>query len=845
MEDDRVVDSLETCCWGMGEVVRNIPRCPHSFRRALHKEQGQLCAACLKIETKLSLIAIQLEKTPEARSDPEIQDQARDLLNILREVCFRPPSGLVNLQQTQNWTFERLAEFVDDETRKESLCKSMLKYLAEPPFIQEGLTKRCDKLLTALQSEETEQVVKTVEPDDHSRSHKALFSTLSARKFHGIQLDEDDLVHFDVIASSNQNGWWQDLCIQIPLATGRRVAFMNDKMPTIQPSPARLNGFCQIFESDDGCRISLKLQDGAFFRMGADTPKHRASPGMGISLADVLDQYELSVKERLSLAYSVALAFWQYYESQLMHRAWTSQTIWFMPEPDLLDNSERLPLKTYISFHPEAVECAYDASEFIMSNSLIHRCPRIQCLALLLLEIGIGKPFRGRSFDKHVLQLNYANSVASKYLEELKSATWDNFAHKYIFTDAIEECLKFDGLTGKDGKQDNSDCRVSRRALLHQRVVSRLEWLNYLSLKQHARISISDEASLAISTTQLPISTNSRVENEARPDVSGIRPTNRWGFETAIICALTLEADAIEALFDHHWEDQKPFYGKAPGDPNVYSTGVMGRHNVVLAYMSGMGKSAAASVAASCRMSFPNIKLAILVGICGAVPVIPGTAKKINLGDVILSDGVVQYDFGRQLPKRFERKDTLLESLGRPNPELRSILNKLKGLRGMKALQAKMSHYLDELGKEPRLQAKYPTPEKGKPNGRESLRYTDKASHERGRLQDEIATRRRPGQGSITTPKPAIHFGLIASGDTVMKSAEQRDDIAKREKTIAFEMEGAAVWETFPCLVIKGACDYADSRKTKVFQRYAAATAAACTKAFLDSWESPQMGDCR
>ncbi|KAH7243133.1 hypothetical protein B0J15DRAFT_501902 [Fusarium solani] len=879
MDDHYVVDSLETCCWGMGEVVRNIPRCPHSFRRALRKEQGQLCAACLKIETKLSLIAIQLEKTPEAGSDPEIQDQARDLLNILREVCFWPPSGLVNLQQNKNWTFERLAEFVNDETRKESLCKSMLKYLAEPPFIQEGLTKICDKILTTLQSEETEQIAKMVEPDDHSRSHKALFSTLCeytrcdschlsrssgmpdswhpARLFLvDSKVDEDDLVHFDVIASSNQNGWWQDLCIQIPLATGRKVAFTNDKIPTTQPSPARLKGFCQIFESDDGCRISLKLQDGAFFRMSADALKHRASPGMGISLADVLDQYELSVKERFSLAHSVALAFWQYYESQLMHRAWTSQTIWLMPEPDLLDNSERLPLKTYISFHPEAVECAYDASEFIMSNSLIHRCPRIQCLALLLLEIGLGKPFRGRSFDKHVLQLNYTNSVASKYLEELKSATWDNFAHKYIFTDAIEECLKFDGLTGKDGKQDTGDCRVSRRTLLHQRVVSRLEWLSrsfrrtnaqvdYLSLKQHAPVSVSDEASLATSTIQLPIPTNKCVENEARPDVSWIRPANRWGFETAIICALTLEADAIEALFDHHWEDQKSFYGKAPGDPNVYSTGVMGRHNVVLAYMSGMGKSAAASVAASCRMSFPNIKLAILVGICGAVPVIPGTAKKINLGDVILSDGVVQYDFGRQLPERFERKDTLLESLGRPNPEIRSTLNKLKGLRGMKALQAKMSHYLNELGKEPKLRAKYPVSEKSNPTGRESLRYTDKTSHERGRLQDEIVSHRRPGQGSVATPKPAIHFGLIASGDTVMKSAEQRDDIAKREKTIAFEMEGAAVWETFPCLVIKGACDYADSRKTKVFQRYAAATAAACTKGFLDSWESPQMGDYR
>lgn len=49
-------------------------------------------------------------------------------------------------------------------------------------------------------------------------------------------------------------------------------------------------------------------------------------------------------------------------------------------------------------------------------------------------------------------------------------------------------------------------------------------------------------------------------------------------------------------------------------------------------------------------------------------------------------------------------------------------------------------------------------------------------------------------------------------------------------------MEGAGVWDTFPCIVIKGACDYADSHKTKAWQRYAAATTAACTKAFLEYW---------
>jgi nucleoside phosphorylase len=63
--------------------------------------------------------------------------------------------------------------------------------------------------------------------------------------------------------------------------------------------------------------------------------------------------------------------------------------------------------------------------------------------------------------------------------------------------------------------------------------------------------------------------------------------------------------------------------------------------------------------------------------------------------------------------------------------------------------------------------------------------------------------------------------------------------VAQADGIIGFEMEGAGVWDYFPSIVIKGVCDYADSHKRKGWQRYAAtaaATAAACTKAFLVEW---------
>lgn len=80
---------------------------------------------------------------------------------------------------------------------------------------------------------------------------------------------------------------------------------------------------------------------------------------------------------------------------------------------------------------------------------------------------------------------------------------------------------------------------------------------------------------------------------------------------------------------------------------------------------------------------------------------------------------------------------------------------------------------------------------------------------------------------------PAIHLGAIASGDTVLKSGRDRDEIAQKESVIAFEMEAAGIWEEIPCIAVKGVCDYADSHNNGKWQDFAAATAAAAAKALL------------
>jgi nucleoside phosphorylase len=67
-----------------------------------------------------------------------------------------------------------------------------------------------------------------------------------------------------------------------------------------------------------------------------------------------------------------------------------------------------------------------------------------------------------------------------------------------------------------------------------------------------------------------------------------------------------------------------------------------------------------------------------------------------------------------------------------------------------------------------------------------------------------------------------------------MRSAAERDRVsAELGGVLCFEMEAAGLMNSFPCLVIRGICDYADSHKNKRWQPYAAATAAACAKEVL------------
>lgn len=337
--------------------------------------------------------------------------------------------------------------------------------------------------------------------------------------------------------------------------------------------------------------------------------------------------------------------------------------------------------------------------------------------------------------------------------------------------------------------------------------------------------------------------------------------SRRRMFEVAIVCALQIESTAIEACLDDVYDATS--YGKAPGDTNAYTLGRIGPHHVVLTYLPSIGKAPAAATAALLAISFDNIQLGLLVGICGAIPFIKehGSTAEVALGDIIIGTGVVQYDLGRQYDVgRPIRKRSLEDSLSRSPPEIRSFLHKCQAGLERRAMQAKVQEYIEEICEKDDFKAWR------KPALDQDILYEPDYIHQHRTVQHcgcfaanaqtcnqareatcdtlgcsklRTITRLRHAQplsSASATSDCHIYWGLIASGDSVIKSARVRDAIAAEEHVIAFEMEGSGLWEKFPALIIKGVCDYADSHKNKTWQKYAALAAAAGAKALLNGW---------
>jgi nucleoside phosphorylase len=299
------------------------------------------------------------------------------------------------------------------------------------------------------------------------------------------------------------------------------------------------------------------------------------------------------------------------------------------------------------------------------------------------------------------------------------------------------------------------------------------------------------------------------------------------------ICAIHTEYVAAQVFLDEKHEG--PEY-VSPHDSNDYTLGKIGRHNVVIAVLpcGEYGISSATGVAKDMLNSFPNVRIGLMVGIGGGAP---SRKHDIRLGDIVVSasgdgkGGVFQYDFGKTIQDQAFQHTGFLNQ---PPMVLRTAIN------GLMAQYETDGHRLEEainsiLGKKPRLRQKYK-----RPDSSSDKLYRSAVTHP---PNDEVDCTVVCGDHSSTLilrpertedeDNPAIHYGLIASANQLMKDAITRDTLAKEKDVLCFEMEAAGLMNHFPCLVIRGICDYSDSHKNKEWQGYAAMAAAAYAKDLL------------
>jgi nucleoside phosphorylase len=291
------------------------------------------------------------------------------------------------------------------------------------------------------------------------------------------------------------------------------------------------------------------------------------------------------------------------------------------------------------------------------------------------------------------------------------------------------------------------------------------------------------------------------------------------------ICALSTELTAAMAMLD----EIHPSLPRPSSDTNTYVLGRAGVHNVVIACLpqGRTGITSAAIAANLMKHTFSSIQFSLMVGIGGGVP---GVLHDIRLGDVVVSTpspqsgGVVQYDFGKTLAEgRFVRTNVLA-----PPPTV--LLTAISLLRARhEAFGNQLAHYLSAVSS-PKLQLKYTY--QGAQHDQLFVAEYDHIGDVDCEKCDDSKLVMRPERDSLD---PVAHYGTIASASQVMRHGGTRDRLGSELDVLCFEMEAAGLMNDFPCVVIRGVSDYADSHKNKRWQGYAAATAAAYAKELLST----------
>ncbi|KAL2834773.1 purine and uridine phosphorylase [Aspergillus pseudoustus] len=275
-------------------------------------------------------------------------------------------------------------------------------------------------------------------------------------------------------------------------------------------------------------------------------------------------------------------------------------------------------------------------------------------------------------------------------------------------------------------------------------------------------------------------------------------------------------------------------------DDNNYVLGKIGLHNVVIACApAGVRGTVSASVAATQMVSsFPKIRFGVLVGTGGGIP---SDDHDIRLGDVAVSiphrtfSGVVQFDLGKATPSGFVRTGSL-------NKPPRALLNAISQVRANREMgENQVPQYLEQLREHFDAMADAYTYQ-GHAHDRLFPPDYPHSNQKSAACTKCKGVKRRSARKDTS---PVIHYGTIASSNKIIEDGLQRDQLAEEFGAICVETEAAGLMDNFPCVVIRGVCNYADAHRKGAdgWHRYASATAAAFAKELLQTVHAHDVVD--
>ncbi len=296
------------------------------------------------------------------------------------------------------------------------------------------------------------------------------------------------------------------------------------------------------------------------------------------------------------------------------------------------------------------------------------------------------------------------------------------------------------------------------------------------------------------------------------------------------LCAVGRESVAARVFLDEEHEKPDSLPAK---DDNSYTLGRVGKHNVVIAALprGEYGLVNASNAAKDMIRSFPNLRAGLMVGIGGGAP----AKHDIRLGDVVVSSagngngGVYQFDFGKTI-----QNEPFVSTgfLNKPPTFIMAAVSTLETTYSIKGHQLKEA-VASVLDRNTRLQKDYQRPSAST----DRLYKADILHSPQGNCVlycgDDASSLILREARSADEDDPAIHYGLIASSNQVMRDASIRDKLSMEKDVLCFEMEAAGLMNQFPFLIVRGICDYSDTHKNKLWQGYAAMTAAAYTRDLL------------